>query len=147
MNSYELHIDTSPGFNRINGQFLKGHIPFNKGVPMSEWMDKEKIKKVMKYLKLGRGKGNSFLARSNKRGVVGIRDGKIYPFESAVDAGRLLRAKGIRVNSRNICAVCHKKKVKTTFGKYEYSYIRKKAGGFQWFFTEDVEKYISLINI
>jgi hypothetical protein len=38
MENYELHIDTSPKINRINGYFLKGHIPFNKGVPMKRWM-------------------------------------------------------------------------------------------------------------
>lgn len=133
MENYELYIDTSPKINRINGQFLKNHKPFNKGVPMVKWMDGRKIKKVVKCLEIGRHLGNKHLAGANRKPIVGIKDGKLYPFESAVTAARILKEKGVKICSRNICSVIHCKTIKV--GKY--SYVRKKAGGFQWFFEKE----------
>lgn len=139
MENYILNISAPP--KREHNYFPKNHVPFNKDVPMREWMDGRKIKKVMKCLKLGRIKGNQGLAGSNRIPIVGIKDGKLFPFDSAVDAAKILKLKGIKICSRNICAVCHCKKVVN--GKY--SYIRKTAGGFRFFFADDVEKYKHLI--
>jgi len=145
MENFELFIDTSPKINFLNGQFLKGHKPFNKGIPMNEWMDGRKIKKVIKCLEIGRVKGNERLAGSNRKQIVGIKEGKLIAFDSALTAEKILKAKGIKISRRNISHVCHGKMIKTKFGKYEYSYIRRKAGGFQWFFSDDVEKYKDLL--
>ncbi len=138
MESYELYI-TPILINPINGQFRKGHIPFNKGIPMKEWMDGRKIKKVMKFLELGRN--NYKLPGLNRIPVISIKDGKLTFFRSATEAAKILKAKGIKINARNINGVCHQKKVKV--GKY--SYIRKKAGSYQWFFADEFEKYKDLI--
>lgn len=143
MENYELVIDTSPRINRTNGQFIKNHIPFNKGVPMVQWMDGRKIKKVKKFLEIGRKAGNHDLPGANRIPVVGIKDGKLFLFKSSVDAARILNAKGIKVCRRNICSVIHGKPVIN--GKY--SYVRKKAGGFQWFFADEPEKYSRLLFI
>jgi len=144
MENYELNIDTSPRINRVNGQFLKTHIPFNKGISMKTWMDGRKIKKVMKCLELGRKLGNKHLPGLNRIPIVGIKDGKLYPFESAVTAGRILKAKGVKVCSRNICSVIHCTLQKNNRnGLY---YIRKHAGGFQWFRADEPEKYKDLIK-
>ena len=142
MQAYELHIDTSPRISRTNGRFLKNHVPFNKGVPMTKWMDGRKIKKVMKYLELGRVLGHPELPGLNRIPIVGIKDGRLFPFKSSVDAANILKAKGVRVNAKNIRAVCRETVVK--IGKY--SYTRKKAGGFRWFVADEVEKYRELIE-
>ena len=49
MENYELYIPPVL-INPVNGRFRKGHIPFNKGIPMREWMDGRKIRRVKKYL-------------------------------------------------------------------------------------------------
>ena len=140
MENYELHIADPPV--RKNGCFQKGHIPFNRNIPMKKWMDGRKIKKVLKCLELGRKSGNQDLAGSNKKEIVGIKDGKLTAFKSAVDAEKILRAKGVRISARNINCVCNEKL--QTFGKYQY--VRKRAGGYQWFFSVKIEKYKHLVN-
>lgn len=142
MENYELNIEAPPKYNRTNGQFIKHHVPFNKGIAMHQWMDGRKIKKVMKCLEIGRKKGNATMAGANRIPIVGIKDGKLTAFNSAVDAAKILKAKGIKVNQRNICAVCHCKPVK--HGKY--CYTRKRAGGYAWYFADAVEKYRDLIK-
>jgi hypothetical protein len=144
MENYELKIDTSPRINRLNGQFLKNHKPFNKGIPMKDWMDGRKIRKVKKFLELGRKAGNNDLPGANRIPIVGIKDGKLYPFDSAVNAAKILKAKDIKVCSRNICAVIHCTKQRNNRnGKF---YIRKRAGGFQWFFADEPIKYSHLLK-
>ena len=140
MENYELYIEAPP--KRYHNYYQKGNIPFNKGKPMKEWMDGRKIKKVLKYLEIGRAKGNATMAGANRKQIVGIKDGKLIAFNSAVEASNILKAQGIAINQRNINLVCHKKIVVN--GKY--SYVRKKAGGFNWFFASDIEDYKDLIN-
>jgi len=140
MENYELIIDAPP--RRKNGCFPKGHKPFNKGVPMDKWMDGRKKRRILKYLEIGRKMGNPSMAGWNKKAVVGIKDGKLFPFNSISEAGRMLKSKGIKVCARNISSVCMCKAVKN--GKY--SYVRKKAGGFRWFYADEVEEYQSLLN-
>jgi hypothetical protein len=99
---------------------------------------------VNKYLKIARIKGNAEIAhRARFRAVVGIKDGKLIAFENAVEAAKILKAKGIKINASNIRLVCYEKLQKNNRnGKY---YIRKSAGGYQWFFAEQIEKYRELI--
>ena len=134
---FELHLE--PKFNRKTGHFYAGHIPWNKGKKMKDWMDGRKIKRVLSYLELGRKAGNKDLPGRNKIEIVGILDGKLYPFKSSVDAEQQLRADGIKVNARNIRAVC--------LGTVDkLGYVRKKAGGFMWFPAKDVKKYKDLVK-
>ena len=143
MENYELYIDESPKINKKNGQFVKGHKPFNKGLKMRDWMDGRKIKKVIKYLEIGRKAGNHDLAGANRIPVVGIKDGKLYPFDSATNAARILRLKGVKISCRNINSVIHNKKQKNNRnGKF---YVRRRAGGYNWFFADNTEKYKDLI--
>jgi hypothetical protein len=138
MENYELYISAPP--KRLHGYFPKGHKPFNKGIPMKEWMDGRKIKKVKKYLKLGWGNYN--LPGLNRIKVVGIKDGILIAFNSATEAAKILKARGVKINKRNINSVCHHKVVIN--GKY--SYVRKKAGGYQWFFAENILEYNNLLK-
>lgn len=142
MENFELYIDTHSRINRQNGQFVKGHTPFNKGLPMDQWMDCRKKRRVLKYLEIGRKQGNHDLAGHNKRPVVGIKDGKLFPFDSGTSAAKILRERGIKVNARNINSVCNCQII--VIGRYAYT--RKRAGGFQWFFADEPEKYTHLLN-
>jgi hypothetical protein len=121
---------------------MKDHKPFNKGVQMAIWMDGRKIKKVMKYLEIGRKAGNHDLPGANRIPIVGIREGKLFPFSCAAAAEKYLRAKGIKVNQRNIRAVCLAKPVNNNGTQY----IRRTAGGFQWYFADQPEKYKDLVQ-
>ena len=116
----ELYLP--PQFNPRNGCFYKGHIPWNKGIPQSEWMDGRKIKRVRKCLEIGRKIGHKFLPEINRKPVIGIKDGNITYYKSALEAEKCLKLKGIKVNRRNIHHVCHSK--------------RKRAGGYEWRFEK-----------
>jgi hypothetical protein len=138
MENYELYIEPQiKRVNPLNGQFLKGHEPFNKGIPQRQWLDGRKIKRINKYLDIGRKIGNPELPIVNSKKIVGIKDGKVIAFRNARIAAEYIKSLGIRINRRNISDVCHGKTHK--IGKY--TYVRKRAGGYQWFFAEDIERY------
>lgn len=78
--------------------------------------------RIKSNLQLGRKKGNASMAGWNAKVVIMLKDGKIIgAFKSCLEAGRKTG-----IQSRNICAVCHKK--------------RKRAGGFEWSFEIDLLK-------
>jgi hypothetical protein len=131
--NFELNIAEPP--KRQHNYFPIGHVPFNKGIPMVDWMDGRKIRKVMKCLELGRIKGHPELHRSNRKQIVGIKDGILKAFRDAGTAERYIRSLGIKVNRRNINKVCHGDDIH-----------RKKAGGYQWFFSNEVESYKNLLK-
>ena len=140
MENYELYI---PDINRkFKGQYQKGHIPWNKGIPMKQWMDGRKIEKVLKCLEIGRKLGNSvILTKINSKCIIGIKAGKSRIFKNSIEAEKVLKSEGIAVNSRNIRAVCNEKLCKWN----GVIYVRKKAGGYQWFDINDYGKYKSLL--
>lgn len=137
MENYELNITAPP--KRQHNWFPKGYTPHNKGKKWTDYMDMRKAKRVKKYLELGRIKGNATMASQNKIAIVGIKDGKLTAFSSAIDAAKILKAKGVKVSSRNINKVCHYEPDKN-------GYIRKRAGGYAWYFADQVEKYRDLIK-
>jgi len=146
MENYELHIEAHPKRNYINGQFIKGHKPFNKGLPQKKWMDGRKRRRVLKYLEIGRQLGNAkYMHKFNSKQVVSIdNNGKLKAFKNSRYAEEYYKAKKIKINRRNISAVCHQKMTKNNRnGKY---YPRYKAGGFRWFFADDIEKYKYLVK-
>nr|DAQ28689.1 MAG TPA: PROTEIN/DNA Complex catalytic motif, Helix-turn-helix DNA [Caudoviricetes sp.] len=124
----ELYIPPErPTRNLVNGRFLKGHTPFNKGKKWSDYIDDRKRRKMLRGLELGR-KGNPNIAGSNAKQVVAIKDGQLFAiYSSSNDAGRKTG-----ICSRNIRSCCSGK--------------RKSAGGYQWFW-ESGDKWLDLINI
>lgn len=113
----ELHIPIEkPQYNPTNGQFLKGHVPHNKGKKWEEWMDMRKAKRIIR-IGTKNLKYNHNIGGWNKRAVFAFdKEGNVAGwFESAEDAARKTG-----ICSRNIRAVC--------YGK------RKYAGGFMWEF-------------
>jgi hypothetical protein len=140
MENFELIISAPP--KREHNWFHPGHVPFNKGLKWTDYMDMRKANRIKKNLEIGRHLGNKHLPGANRKEIVGIKDGKLIAFDSAVNAAKILKARGIRISQRNINSVCHKKLVVN--GKYTYQ--RKRAGGYQWFFSEDIESYKNLIK-
>lgn len=97
MESWELNITAPP--RRRNNWYPFGHVPFNKGLKMINYMDPLKIPKVLKCLEIGRHIGNAkYLHDHNCKKIVGIKNGKLYPFASATKAAEILKAKGIKIN-------------------------------------------------
>lgn len=64
MSELNLGIER-PQYNPTNGQFLKGHIPHNKGKKWSEWMDGRKRAKVLRIAKKNL-RGNPNIGGVNK---------------------------------------------------------------------------------
>ena len=92
--AYELRIPDKPlQRNPLNGRFLKGHTPANKGKKWSEYMSKRgqrKAKKGWKNLDLYRPKGSPSAGRK-KKAVIAVNDtGKWLYFPSIAEAGRLM---------------------------------------------------------
>jgi len=69
--------------------------------------------------------------RYNAVQIVGIKDGKFYPFESCYHAARFFKAKNVNTTARNILKVC----------KGE----RNTLLGLRWFYEYDYEKYKNLL--
>jgi len=109
--------------NLVNGRFLKGCTPHNKGKTWKNYMDCEKQEKVLMV-----GKNNLQPKHKNRRSksVIGIKDGKVIGiFNSSVEA-----MKKMGIKSENIRRCC----------KGE----RKTAGNIQWFY-EKTNKWCEFI--
>lgn len=128
INMSELYIPIErPTRNLVNGRFLKGHTPHNKGKRWADYIAGIKRENMLRGLELGR-KGNPNIAGSNSKQVVAIKDGQLFAvYPSSNDAGRKTG-----VCSRNIRSCCSGK--------------RKSAGGYQWFLESD-NQWLDLINI
>ena len=125
--SYELYIPRTITVNPINGQFLKGHVPHNKGNRWEDYMDMSKASRIKKNLELGRKQGNPSMAGWNAKPVVAIKDGRLRGvYKSSNDAERKTG-----VCARNIRTVCAGK--------------RRRAGGYEWYYEND-NRWIELIN-
>jgi hypothetical protein len=114
----ELYIPIErPQYNPTNGQFLKGHVPHNKGKKWEDYMDMRKAKRVIRIAKQNL-KPNMNIGGWNRKAVVALdMEGNIAGwFASAMDA-----EKKTGICKRNINSVCNGK--------------RKHAGGFKWEFA------------
>lgn len=102
-NAYELRVSDKPlQRNPLNGRFLKGHTPANKGKKWSEYMSKRaqrRARKGWKNLELHRPRGGP--GRPDKP-VIAVNDtGKWLYFPSVAEVGRQM---GIR--KENILRCC-----------------------------------------
>ena len=122
-----MDIDYRNYYNRQNGQFLKGHIPHNKGKKWTDYMDMRKAKRVIRIGMKNLQRGNPDIGGWNKRKVVAITDsGEWYGFNSAAEASRKFGL--CRENISKCCA-----------GK------RKKCGPYRWFFFDD-DSWLKLVD-
>lgn len=117
----ELYIPIErPTRNLVNGRFLKGAVPHNKGKSMKYHSKKAKRRSVNNLIK-GRGAWHKTGAGMNRKSVVAIKNRQLFGvFPSIQDASR---ATGISPSL--ISYICNKKP-----GKH-------KACGFEWFFEND----------
>lgn len=97
-----------PQRNALNGRFLTGSTPHNKGRKMETYMTDDKIAKCKEQLVFGRCKPGERppCAGWNKRAVVYVdRNGVPHCIESAEKVGRLIGAPG-----RNVRLCCDGKR-------------------------------------
>ena len=115
MMSFELYIERErPQRNAVNGRFLKGHVPHNKGKKWNEWMDMRKSKNI-KRIGIKNLHGRKDVGGWNKQPVFAINKNgdTVGWFASSLDAERKTG-----ICARNIRNVLEGK--------------RKHAGGYQW---------------
>jgi hypothetical protein len=109
--------------NPLNGRFLKGHEPHNKGKKWEDYLDMRKAKRI-KRIAIKNLKCNPNIGGWNKKQVIGIKENRIIGvFESATKA-----AERLKIQRRNIAHCCAGK--------------RNKCGGIRWFFESDYDKWI-----
>ena len=114
----ELYIPIErPQYNPTNGQFLKVHIPFNKGKKWEDYMDMRKAKRIKRIALMNLAR-NRNIGGWNKRAVVCVDEENniLGWFSSSNDA-----EKKTGICARNIRTVCNGK--------------RKHAGGYRWEFA------------
>ena len=102
----ELYIPIErPTRNLVNGRFLKGHTPHNKGKKLkfhSRWSKR----RCLKNLEKGRSMPHKTGGGTNKKAVVAIKDGKLVGrYDSVISAGEKLN-----ITASHISDVCLKKK-------------------------------------
>lgn len=113
--AFELYIEPErKQYNPTNGQFLKGHIPHNKGKKWSDYMDMRKAKRI-KRAALKNLHGRKNIGGWNAQPIFAIdKNGEtIGWFASSSDAERK-----VGICARNIRSVLEGK--------------RKYAGGYKW---------------
>ena len=117
-----------PARNAQNGQFLKGHIPHNKGKKWSNYMDMRKAKRIIRIAKKNLLPGNPNIGGWNKKKVVMVTSkGNWVVFESATEA-----ASKMGLERRNISHCCEGK--------------RQRCGGRWWFFFDD-DRWITQLRM
>ncbi len=111
--------------NPVNGQFRKGHKPWNKGISSKTYLTEKQINAAIENLRKYQTKGGC--AGWNAKKVIAIKDNKLIGiYKSSEEAGRKLKTHG-----RNIRKVC--------------SQERKTAAGYQFFWEEDDHLYAHLL--
>ena len=105
--------------NPINGRFVKGCIPHNKGKKCEDYMDDDAVSRFKEKARETLNK-NRIDSPKRSKAVIGIKDGKSTYFESMVQAGNIL---GVKPTNISMC--CHKK--------------RKSVAGYRFFLFEDDE--------
>ena len=125
----ELYIPTErPTRSKVNGQFLKGHVPANKGKTWDEFMSKRgqrKARKGWKNLEIGHAKGrpHDYNAGRCRKPLIGITDdGKVHFFSYSVPAATWVNGERGNVNR---CARLNSTSKKNTDHKYK---------GVRWYF-------------
>lgn len=139
MSSYELiFVDERPKRNFVTGQFLKGHIPHNKGKKWSEWASKRTQKKMAKGWKnLDKFRPihrPDNAGRCRKPIIAILPSGKFIYFKDSNIASEW--CKGERGNVNRCCRSNSSMRVNLKTGKIntDHKYL-----GIKWYFESDVE--------
>lgn len=132
--SYELYIpQAAEGRNYINGRFLKGHVPANKGKKWSEYMSKRaqrRAKKGWKNLDKYRPTTRPDTAGRCRKQVVGIfPDGTWKVFNYIGSAAEAVS--GRRDNVGRCCRFNEERRVNKKTGKINTDHT---YNGVRWYF-------------
>ncbi len=121
--------------NPLNGRFMKGHVPDNKGKPWQVWMSIEgRIRSSKGWKNLEHRKGRSPAAGKNKKAVIAVGDnGKWMYFPHARLAAE--RFGGSANNIRRCCRFNESRKVLIKGKKKMNTDHRYKA--IRWYFECD----------
>ena len=117
----ELYLEPYRSYrNPVNGRFLKGHVPANKGKKWSEFMPKRsqrRCAKGWKNLELHRNKGGGPNAGRPKKPVIALTDEGDFLFFPYVDAA----AKWCNGSRHNVARCCRlnqaRQPLRNTHGK------------------------------
>lgn len=134
--SYELYIaQTFEGRNMVNGRFLKGHTPHNKGKKWADFLTKRQQRrcaKGWKNVEKYRCKGHPNAGRKKKQ-VVGIfQDGTWKVFPCLGMAAKCFG--GCRENIGRCCRQNENPSVNKNTGKLNTDHQYK---GVRWYFESD----------
>ena len=136
MSNWELKIGSEqPKRNAINGRFMKGWIPFNKGKKWDEYLSKRKQKKFLKNLRKGRKDSwRTPDSGTPKQKVVAVNDhGKYLVIESISEASRFANVSFQTI--RTCCKLNRERKVlKNRGGKVNTDH---KCKGVRFYFEDD----------
>lgn len=134
----ELKIPTERlGVNPTTGQFLKGHVPFNKGKKWSEYMKKRSMKRAMKGWKNLRKYQPKTrpdnCARCRKAVIAVMDDGRWVWLPYIGAAGEWIG--GSRENVRRCCAL----NMKTESAKRRKVNTDHKYRGVRFYYESDIK--------
>lgn len=133
----ELYIPPEPAkYNAVNGQFLKGHVPHNKGKKWSEYLNKrtqKRMAKGWKNLELYRNKnGRPDIEKCRKAIIAVYDDGTWQYFPFIGDASKKL-CMG-RENIGRCCRFNQKRHINKKNGKINTNH---KYMGIRFYFESD----------
>ena len=135
---FELYIPQArPQYNRRNGQFLKGHVPANKGV--EGWFkslpkkSQKRMAKGWKNLQKYRPTERPDTAGRCKKKIIAITDDKKFKiFEYSMLAAEWVH--GERGNINRCCRFNQERHINKKTGKIntDHKYL-----GYRWYFYDD----------
>lgn len=133
----ELHLPPErPAYNAVNGRFLKGHVPHNKGKKWSEYLGKRAQKRMAKGWKnLEKYRPTSrpdTSVRCRKQVIAVMDDGTWRHFSFLGSAGELIG--GSRENVGRCCRSNRARHVNRKTGKVNTDHSYK---GVRFYFEDD----------
>lgn len=132
----ELYLPPeTPKRNAVNGRFLPGHVPHNKGKKMSEYMGERALERVMKHwnnFTLYRPRTRPDVSKSRKEIIAVKADGSWLHFSHAEKAVEWIG--GASENVRRCCRDNQRRHVNQKTGKINTDHTCK---GVRFYFESD----------
>lgn len=131
--------DTFTGVNKVNGRFLKGHIPHNKGKKWSDYLPKRtqnKIRRIILQNLSHRPTKRPDTAERCRRKIIGVMDNGTWLFFSHCGAAVEWMGKGCRRNLERCCLNNESKRVTYPKSKRTVNTDHRYMG-IRWYFESD----------
>lgn len=134
--NYELHLPIErPTRNFKNGHFLKGHVPWNKGMKWDDFLSidaQERCKKGLKNFDIYRPtKRPDVSARCRRKVIAVMDDGRWCCFDHAGEAAKCIG--GFRENVARCCRL-NQARGKGIWGEINTDHKHK---GVRWYYEND----------